>query len=322
MPRPIPDSLAAGFPEGLQQPSYVSEDTLRVLGGTGLPGDQVVSRMGELSVSKESGEITWDVAVETLETTHRLFQQISPGEVDVPELSEFGESDIDFEALQAGYEAYERAGMAPELLFVPVYLELQTWRDSYGKLRQWQDRHYSSSDFRLKQQSDGDGLYVNTSVASNWHSLNHQVWDDDAPGSFFTSSDGGIWRALVVPTASIEQGGLVVNTSHDLSEGKDNLLRQAQATSIPLEQITPINAHMPIDAYLLLQAMRIYKNIPPIDSGFMWTWNAGTYEDEDNSLQAPASGWSPSVGRVVVGHYEVSGSSDSIGVRVPVWGKS
>jgi hypothetical protein len=317
MPRPIPDSLAAGFPEGLQPVTHVSEDTLRVLGGTGLPGDQAITRMDGSGNSPEVGELAWDVANRIHDVTTELFGSILPVSIAVPELSAFSESGVDFAALQAGYEAYEKGGLRPELVFAPVNLGVSQWKANYSALRQWQDRNDSGSVSRLKNADDIDGLYIWDNVADSWDKL-IQAAVTAIPGATVQGEERVIWKALVVPTASKAEGGIAVNTSFNLSKQSPQFINQT--IIIGLRVFAGVEAHMPVGAYLTLQAVRIFQKSHLIDAD-TWTWNAGTFQ-EGNSLQAPASRWSPNGGRVRVGHREVGGSRDSLGVRVPVWGKS
>jgi hypothetical protein len=310
MPRPIPDSLAAGFPEGLQPVTHVSEDTLRVLGGTGLPGDQAITRMDGSGQNPESGVVTWEVAHEVHTATSTLFSEI-------PEMTEFARAGIDFTALRTGYESYKNVGLEPELVFAPINKDLSSWRAAYARVRKWQDTRWPDSAYKLQHKSDGDGLYVNEAVAQHWDELS-EFSITALPGISVQATDGIYWKVIFIPTASEETGGLAVNTSHDLSKASPSYYEQLGI--IIGRDISEAEAHMPIGVYLTLQATRTLRNLPLLDSR-TWTWNAGTFQ-EGNSLRAPASSWSPNAGRVRVNHDVVGGSRDSIGVRVPVWGES
>ena len=204
--------------------------------------------------------------------------------------------------------------MAPELALAPVPRPLYIWKEAYSKLREWQDVHNAGSAFRLQDRSDGDGLYITKPIVDAWDSLNGQAVAN-TPGSFLP--DGGVmWKALVVPTASREQYGLAVNTSHDLTLTGDDL--NTQASAIGFMQNNPQEAHMPVGAYLTLQAGHILEDKPLLDSN-TYTWNAGTFE-LDNRTKAPAARWGPGVGRVRVDRDRVGRSGDDVGVRLPVWG--
>jgi len=265
---------------------------------------------------------SWEQAVEAATSTQETFAQFLPS-VEVPELAELKAAGIDFERLETGFEAYEAAGMEPKLVIAPVNLPLDRWRDMYANLQAWQSATYPEppqgsvdpiQGRRLKAQSDGNGLYINPTVEPHWDTLNQQA-ADNTPGASFTGADGIVWKAVVVPAASREDGGLAVNTSYDLST--QNLDAQLNALGISADQINPQNAHMPIGTYLTLQAQQFTESDAPLDSN-TWTWNAGTFNSSD--LQAPASGWLPDGGRVFVGCSGVDYSADGIGARLPVWG--
>jgi hypothetical protein len=322
MPRPIPDSLAAGFPEGLQQPSYVSEDTLRVLGGTGLPGDQAITRMGQEGLPRESIGTSWEQANSLRIQVNKMFGELLIADaLSVPSIGELIEAGIDFDRLEQGYEEYSKNGLHPKVVFAPVNLSVPRWKEIFANLVDWQERteplpSNGQTDFfqgrRLKRQNDGNGLWIAPTVAKEWDGLNDKVITT-TPGMTHTDPDGVKWKVLIVPTTI---GSNVVNTSHDLSKSSPRFIEICHA--VGMSQPTEVVSHIPIGASLVLQALRFYTNQEPMDSN-VWAWNAGTFQD-GQSLQAPASSWDPRDGQVNVDHYEVSGSRDFIGVRVPVWG--
>jgi len=254
---------------------------------------------------------SWETAQEAHAAATELFSR--HGGVPVPELGEFASAGVEFARLKDSYEAMEAAGLRPEFILAPVNLHLQVWQDIYSGLREWQDQNRPSSAFRLKNQSDGDGLWVNDAVKNNWLSLSDQAFN--TPGATTMGSDGVVaWKALVVPAASKAEGGLAVNTSYDLSAA--TLDAQAATIGVDPSSLTPENAHMPIGAYLTLQAEHILQDEPLLDSD-TWTWNAGTY---DSGSRAPASGWDSDRGQVYVYYVVVGGSDDYVGARLPVWG--
>ncbi len=313
MPRPLPASLA----EALTDPTNTNPeatDVARVLGGIGLPTDREIGRIPSGN-SPEVVFTSWELATEAHDSAKRLFSEIGSG-LEVPDLSEFVQSGVDFAQLQAGYEAYETANMAPELVFAPINLPLTLWKTLYGGLRQWQDANDPSSGFKLKNQSDGDGLYVWPAVANNWDSLN-QMAVTNTPGVGVDGGEGRVWKAIVVPTAPKPQGGLAVNTSHDLSKSSPQFT--LQASTIGEASPTATRAHMPIGTYLTLQALHTLRSSQLLDTD-TWTWNAGTF-DESGSLRAPASDWNPANGRVRVNRGGVGYAVDYLGARLPVWGE-
>lgn len=318
MPKPIPSSLAESMPSH-QNGSPASDEVLRVLGGTGLPDDSKVARLsGDTASAHETGALSWEVANETYASTMQLYSEMAPG-AEAPDMRDFIEAGVDFAKLQAGYEAYEAEGMKPELIFAPINTGIDFWKRLYGSLRTWQDTHPpTDARCKLQKQDDGDGLYVAAVVANNWDPLNTMVVNSSSMGKTTRATGNIAWKALVVPTASADEGGLAVNTSFDITTYSDEFVRQAATAS---KQVPPNGAdsHMPVGAYLMMEAMHIYKDMPLMED-YMWTWNAGTFKDAQDRLRAPASRWRPGGGRVGVGRGRVDDSGDSIGVRLPVWG--
>ena len=329
MPKPLRPELAAALPE-LTVPTTPTADTLRVLGGIGLPGDEVVGRLP--GSSHETRDVVdWEVANTTHERAVALFDAMLPGLV-VPSVTELHDAGVDFAKLERGYEGYKAAGMEPEFIIAPMDLPLQGWKDIYSNLCQWQDTNHSDSAFRLKNPGDGDGLWVANVVKDSWSSLSQQAVEK-TPGIGLNTGDGLIaWKALVVPTASKSKGGLVTHTSHDLTtrynklDAQIALVRSAHLLTPSEGVIIPQNAHMPIGAQLTLQALRIHNKQPLMHEkigGFCaFTWNAGTFTvDGEATLRAPAAGWYSANGQVRV---DSGGAADrsvgGIGVRLPVWG--
>ena len=79
--------------------------------------------LGDLAkqASKELVGMSWTEAEVCHERTVELFNTILPN-LDIPTLSDFEQAGIDFDKLQTGYEAYERAGLEPQLVFAPINL--------------------------------------------------------------------------------------------------------------------------------------------------------------------------------------------------------
>ena len=268
------------------------------------------------AAAAEQRGVSWETAQEATRGTKEIFAQLLPS-VEVPELAELRAAGINFERLETGFEAYEAAGMEPMLVIAPVNLPLDRWRDMYANLQAWQTATYpqqGGTDPLQGRRLQNNGLYINPTVEPHWDPLNQQAVDQ-TPGASFTSSDGTVWKAVVVPAASREDGGLAVNTSHDLSTR--NLDNQLNALGLAPNQVTQQDAHMPVGTYLTLQAQRFTEDKAPLDSN-TWTWNAGTFDS--NGLRAPASHWGPDLGRVRVYFGDVDGSDVIFGARLPVWG--
>ena len=290
--------------------------------------DTIITKAGmnneEAGRTHESQLTDWTEAEDARMRTSNIFD----GVLSVPELSEFTEAGVDFASLQQAFEGYEVAGMEPALVFAPLNLPLESWRSIYQNLTEWQQAHFPIpppdkpdplAGNRLKSASDGDGLFVNPSVAKAWEDLNNQVVDTTSGNPVTTQDSSGqsvVWKVMVVPTASSADGGLVTSVSHNLAVGADNLTQQTQASNQAESDITQQSAHMPIGTYLTLQAGNILEQKPFIDT-HTYTWTNGTFS---NGERAPAVFWYPAYGRVVVCNYAVSVSDGDFGVRLPVWG--
>ena len=312
MPRPIPSSLAESMP-GSQGSPFESGDVMRVHGGIGLPGGQDTDRMGA-DANANAAEFDGSPWQATLLEAHEVARKVTA--LAMPELAEFSQAGIDFAALQTGYEAYATIDLKPELVLFPANLPLENWKQIYSELRRRQDIEHPDSDYKLLEQSDGDGLYVWDAVAKVWPDLNQLAVTSHA-GETVNGPGNVIWKAIVVPTASREEGGLAVNTSFDLTKNSEAFHTQVRA--VGTTALTAANAHMPIGAYLTLQGAHILKDTPLLDKD-TWTWNAGTFKNAQKKLRAPAANWDSGGGRVFVGHGDVGDSGDDIGARLPVWG--
>lgn len=271
---------------------------------------------------------SWELAQQVHATTTRLFGEMLPPEnqLRVPELSELTQAGVDFEQLRSGYESLEAAGLGPELVIAPVDLPMDSWESVFSHLRQWQEGAHPPpaqgqadplAGRRLKNQTDGDGLWISPVVKPHWDSLNEQAVSN-TPGH--NAVIGGVtWKVLVVPS-----GNLATSTSHNLATS--NIEAQAQAAG--LTDPTPKNVHMPIGAYLTVQANHFLEEKEPLDKS-TWTWDNGTFmqpggiqhgQQQPDVPQAPASYWYPDYGQVDVNDFDPGGAGGIIGARVPVWG--
>ena len=294
--------------------------------------------LGDLAkqASKELVGMSWTEAEVCHERTVELFNTILPN-LDIPTLSDFEQAGIDFDKLQTGYEAYERAGLEPQLVFAPINLSIDDWKQAYTNLRQNQEARYPLpqtngnqtgntldplGNNRLRYKDDGDGLFINPDIATNWTGLSQEARANNPGTNLLQSNPDGsfvIWQVMVLPTADKQAGGIATNTSHNLVAlgstlpQQEHVAKQADPTRPPMTQN---NVHIPLQAYLTLQADRLQRDIPPIDHD-TWTWANGTYY---NGLRAPAVYWLPIYGQVRLGYSDVDRSYVYLGVRLPVWG--
>ncbi|MHB1910386.1 MAG: hypothetical protein ACYCQJ_16190, partial [Nitrososphaerales archaeon] len=205
MPKPIPPALAESMPES-QAPSPQTGEVLRVLGGIGLPGENGVSRMAADGGSHEPGSgPSWEVATEAYQQVTSLFADVKP-EVRVPGFSDLELAHINWAELRQGYETQERLGLEPELVIAPEGQPLSFWRVTYGNLRQWQDANDPDSSHRLQNRQDGDGLWVNSEISSNWDEL--------------TNTANPRWTVSVVP-GTIKAP--VLNVNHRGIDGNNGI---------------------------------------------------------------------------------------------------
>ncbi len=318
MPRPLPASLAEALPSSLETTPGAT-DVARVLGGIGLPTDREI---GRIPPDEASGSIevptSWEMMSEVHAATQKLFGEVFPTGLQVPELHEFARAGVDFAGLQNGFETYQQADKDPQLVLAPVNLPVSAWETHFSRLCDYQNENGSSrpDGQQLQRRSDGSGLWIADVVKSSWTELSDQAATNTS-GNLVTTGDGITWGVWVIPTADKTKGGLAVNTSYDLTTS--NISDQAVALSVPETAVDSTNAHMPTGTYLTAQAMRVMEGQPFIDSDANWTWNAGTFKEGGN-LRAPASRWSPARGQVRVLRDDVGNAVGDLGARLPVWG--
>jgi hypothetical protein len=276
-------------------------DVLRVLGHIGLPGEAAVARM-DSPTNPESTGTTWEVAVTALERTTDLLHLTHPSLV-VPEL-EHQLFDVNWNHLRETYEAYERLGIAAEVVMGPEGYPLDFWRTVFSNLRQWQDTNHPDAPHRLKNQSDGEGLWVNAEVAAHWE----QLVDTDNPR----------WQATVIPTPPKAP---ILGVDHN-GKARDNTVPEELANilrALPGSDLT----HPPTESYLMLQATRLHTGQAPVDSYidslYYWSWLDGEFtvrQDGKDYQAAPGGGWDPGSGQVVLDWNDVGDRDDSLGVRL------
>lgn len=308
MPKALsPDiQLPAGvWPEQSTVPD--ADVVTRALGGTGLPGVLMVDRMDAAgNQGAESVRTNWPRVSEAHTAATKLFELADlavPG-LDSPELAA-----TNWQHLEAGYQAYERLGMEPQLVIAPEGRRLDFWQTFYSKLRQWQDQNQPGASHRLKNNDDGDGLFIHDDIRRSWDSLA----DKDQPG----------WSAFVVPTTAKAP---VLEVDY---EGDDeNGTRPAGLTSImnALEEAYATSSleHSSIERYLTLQATRLQTGQRPVDDKIdgvnYWSWLKGTFTNGNGSTAAPSVAWRPGYGQVFVVWDKVGIRRGDLGVRPEVRG--
>ena len=326
-----PDDLNAAFPEAtpdaLQDPSaatyeamadafVASEEAAGRLALTGGHHDAIGDLMAEpessadgvLSIPEASTpfqELTGASAERSSELYRLAGGSNSDSEIRPLLVEAF--QNADWEKLEAGYRAYEALGLQPEVVMSPEGQPLSYWQNLFSQLRQWQDTHVDDPAHKLQYRTDGDGLYINDEVASNWDGL--------------AETDKPRWTISVVPgtpkpqVVSIDCGGK--NSEGKIPQELIDIL-QAQDPANGLKVLT----HPSIESYLTMQALRLKNGQDPIDSQ-TWSWLAGKFmQGTGNNAQqaAPNGNWNPAYGRVYLFWDRVGFRDDYLGVRPAVRG--
>jgi len=228
---------------------------------------------------RDSFEQTWDQA-------EQLFERIS---LVPPDPEQFETAGVDFARLANEYERMKDEGLEPEIVIAPQNLSLEDAKRLYAHLTD--DTAIPNNP--LKQQSDGNGLWVNDDVAAAWNTLVSTAPRD---------TDG------IEPPHHLDNGGYAWTIR--LIPGTD------KPTDTNVDHATNDAVHPTMSEYLTLQATRIQTGRPPVD-GSTYTWLNGTFGDGNG--QAPRGRWDSGDGQVRVGWGGVGNRHDVLGSRLPVW---
>ena len=217
--------------------------------------------------------------------TVHLFDSISILNRKVPELDSEEFKIFDWEKLQTAYATMQEVGLQPELVFTPLGLALDYWRDIYADL----------------PGTKSGGLYLSPEVEKAWPDL-----------SVINKSG---WSVSVIPGTSEPT---IKNVPHNMSKADlhDKLDGQV-LDAVDLKTIRTASESFPdVSTYLMLQATRLQKGETPIDAS-TWTWLEGEF---DNGTKAPCAYWGPDLGQVDV-DWDVPGYQvGRLGVRPAVRG--
>jgi hypothetical protein len=155
--------------------------------------------------------------------------------------------------------------------------------------------------FKRLPNTQNGGLYINEEVKQWWIS-------DTLP----KPSDED-WFISVVPTTPAP----TVNSDHQVNWHNQPAATAIETSALPFSSREDIaKAHVTINEYLTVQAVKLANNESPIDAD-TYTWLSGTF---DNGTKAPYGYWIPDDGRVGLRWYGPSNRSGSIGARPAVRG--
>jgi hypothetical protein len=209
--------------------------------------------------------------------------------------------------LRDTFEAFQRAGLHPEIVISPEGLSLKKWQALFSSLRQWQDTHHPDSPHRLKNHADGDGLWFSSWVEYNWDALNTPSSNNpNDPRSGSPNSTKPRFTLWVIPGTPEPS---TVNVAHDGTVTDGSVPPDLQK----IIALTPRGKleHPSISAYLTLQATRLRANESPIDSSdFDFTWLAG-----EKGGRALRGDWNSEYGRVGLYDDAVGERSYDLGAR-------
>ena len=228
---------------------------------------------------RDSFEQTWD-------QVEHLFERIS---LLPPDPEQFDAAGVNFAHLAAEYERMEDEGLAPEIVIAPQNLSLEEAKRLYADLSD--DTTIPNNP--LQRQSDGNGLYINDSVADAWDALVSSAPQsaDGTEPPHHLDSGGYAWTIRLIPDTT-------------------------EPTDTDVDHTTNDAIHPTMSEYLTLQATSIQAGRTPID-GSTYTWLNGTFGDSNG--RAPDGYWDSGRGQVSVVWRGVGYRDGDLGSRLPVW---
>ncbi len=219
---------------------------------------------------------------ETLTQSEQLFGRIG---ITVPTPEHLAANGVDFTTLGAVHERMSAEGLEPRLVLAPS-LNTSDWQQLYSNLRA--DGTIVGNP--LKNQIDGDGLYIEDRIINTWDDLNGVP--DNVPVTLDTAINGSCnWTLRLLPGTNRPSE---TNIAHNDPNYPDKPT---------------------VHEYLTLQANLLQAGEAPIDDS-TWTWLDGTLE---NDSQAPNGRWYQDEGQVRLISFDARDRDGDIGMRPPVW---
>ena len=229
---------------------------------------------------------------------------------------------VDWQRLHEATKVYESLGIPSQVVLSPINRPLEGehgWKTFFSKLRAWQEKEHPDAVHKLKNQTDGDGLWINNEIPSQWS------------GVIDTSSDAPQWQASVIPT---DNKPAVTNVAYDSTNALGDVptdLSSIVALLPPTPSTDPnqppkLAGHPKAESLMTIIASQLYLNKvnkdnsqpeqTPIDSN-TWTWAEGIINSGASGL---AVIWDPDDGQVLLNHDVVGIRVDYLGVRPEVRG--
>lgn len=194
--------------------------------------------------------------------------------IDVPMLAGPELIDTDWARLDTGFQLYQRLGLQPEIIITPTGQRLEHWRVLYSNLCDWQEKQPqdASGDWRLSS-TESKGLYVSGELVGCWDELVPRE-----PG----------WQVSVIVGTEEPVTRLVDRTGRGpngrLPQGLADIIRQQPAH--PGAALDKLDTYPSVEDYLMLQATRFHRGLPPMDDRLLATWLDGDIYIPRNVMHA------------------------------------
>lgn len=181
---------------------------------------------------------------------------------DVPELTDPVFENTDWGRLDASFREYELFDLQPVVVITPTGRDQSYWRTLYGGLCEWQT-HNPPSDEAHRLELSSSGLYIHADVESQWD-------------KFIPPNPG--WQISVVagtpnpPVMNINAKGQDRNgrMPRQLEDMPKETAQPGAASDVPITLPS-------VEDYLILQAIRLYQDAPPVDNNQTMTWLDGEF---------------------------------------------
>ena len=262
---------------------------------------------------------------ETVKATHSSMDDMLHATGDVftlPGLDSKEFAATNWQRLHEATKVYESLGIPSQVVLSPINRILEGehgWKTFFSGLRAWQEKEHPESAHKLKKQTDGDGLWINDEVSSQWDSV------------IDTGQDAPQWQISVIP---VDNKPPVTNVAYDSTNSQGDVptdLSNIVALLPPTPSTDPnqppkLAGHPKAESLMTIIASQLYQNKvrqdnnqpeqTPIDSN-TWTWAEGIISNGASGL---AVLWNPDDGQVVLDHGDVGLRDGILGVRPEVRG--
>jgi hypothetical protein len=244
-----------------------------------------------------------------IDRARQLFSEIYATKLEIPKIGG-SELLVNWQQLQAGYEAWDKLGLQPELIISPEGRPLAFWQALYTGIREWQEINHPDTIYKLQNHSDGDGLWINDQVKTHWDAL--------------TRTDKPRWGVSVMPT-TIKAPVLAVD--HRGNDKTNAMPARLISILSDLSEATTRSGengllHPTMERYLTLQASRLILGQSLVDdkvgSTYYYSWLDGTFTNTDGKLAAPHGYWYPDYGQVSLYWFGVGYRRGYLGSRPEV----